>query len=276
MKKQTWFITGASKGFGQILVNKLLEKGDRVVATSRNMNSFKDIDNDNFLGLEIKDLTNEKSIIEAFKQTINKFGTIDVLVNNAGYGIFGAFEEVTDKEIRDLFDVNVFGTFNTIRNVLPIMRKANKGRIINISSSYGFVGDKYWGAYNATKFAIDGLSEALSLELNQFNIKSTSIMPGPFRTNFLDNSSLSAVVKEGPYKKEITKMNELWAEWNGSQAGDPYKAMDALIKIVDENLDVDHIFFGQHAYNTAEQRIEKWKQEMKNFEHIGKDLDYSK
>lgn len=275
MKQQTWFITGASKGFGRILVDKLLEKGNRVVATSRNINSFKEIKNDNFLGLEIKDLTNENDIIEAFNKTTNKFESIDVLINNAGYGQFGAFEEVTDKQMRQLFDVNVFGTFNTIRNVLPIMRKENKGRIINISSIAGFVGNPYWGAYNASKFAIDGMVDALSGEVKQFNIKVTSVMPGPFRTDFLDPSSLNtSIAGNEAYAKEVNEINKFWAKNNRKQLGDPYKAMDAIIEIVDKDLDINHIFFGESAYSVAQERIEKWKQEMEDFEYLGRNIDY--
>ena len=167
MKNKVWFITGASKGFGKILVDKLLAKGDKVAATSRTIKSFASINNSNFLGLVIK-----------------KFGTINVLVNNAGYGLLGAFEEITDIQMKEQFDVNVFATFNTIRNVLPIMRKQKSGQIINIASIAGYVGYEYWKAYNASKFAVVGFSEALNYELKPFNISVLCIMPGPFNTDF--------------------------------------------------------------------------------------------
>ncbi|WP_026389601.1 SDR family oxidoreductase [[Acholeplasma] multilocale] len=277
MEQKVWFITGASKGFGNILVKKLLEQGQLVAATSRNLSAFDDIKNDGFLGLEVKDLADEKQVINALHETKRRFNRIDVLVNNAGYGVIGAFEEVSDKDMRAVFDVNVFGTFNTIRNVLPIMREQNAGRIINISSIAGFVGVPYWSAYNATKFAVDGFTDALAPELSQFNIKVTSILPGPFNTDFLERDSKAVITTGNPaYAEGFNKENDTWDENNHKQTGDPYKAMDALIKIVEDDLNVEYIFFGEWAYSGANNRIEKWQKEMKDFEYLGRPLDYEK
>ncbi len=190
--QKVWFVTGASKGLGLTLVKTLLAKGYNVAATSRTVNSLeKELGgSENFLPLGA-DVVNEKSVRDAIAKTIKQFGGIDVVVNNAGYGQLGTLEELTDSESRENFDANVFGTLNVIRSVMPHFRAKKSGYVINISSIAGFLGAfPGWGIYNATKFAVAGLTEAFSAEVKSMGIHATIVYPGYFKTNFLLQGSL--------------------------------------------------------------------------------------
>ena len=189
---KVWFITGASKGFGLSLVKQLLAAGQKVAATSRYVASLvKAVGevSDNFLPLYVN-LSDEKSVAEAIQTTQNTFKSIDVVINNAGYGIGGSIEELTDEEARESFDINVFGTLNVIRAVLPFMRAQKSGHIINISSVAGIAAATGWALYAATKFAVIGLSEVLADDVKAMGIKVTVVAPGAFRTSFLTPDSL--------------------------------------------------------------------------------------
>jgi len=189
---KTWFVTGTSQGIGLELVKKVLAAGDNVVAASRSsISSILDLEADSgrFLPIQM-DLKNEESIVKGVLKAIEKFGRIDVLVNNAGYGLLGGIEESSKEEVQDNFDVNVFGLLSVTRAVLPFMRKANSGHIFNISSVFGLIAGAGWGIYCATKFAVEGLSEALAQEVQPFGIQVTIIEPGYFRTNFLNAGSV--------------------------------------------------------------------------------------
>ncbi|MBL4678444.1 MAG: SDR family oxidoreductase, partial [Mucilaginibacter sp.] len=184
--KRTWFITGASKGFGLSLVKQLLAAGQRVVATSRNLTELTTAAGnagENFLPLQV-DLTSEQSVNAAVTAAHDKFNSIDVVINNAGYGIGGSIEELTDRETRDSFDVNVFGTINVIRSVMPILRAQQSGHIFNIASIAGITGVTGWAVYAATKFSVVGLSEVLADDVRSFGVKVTVVAPGAFRTSF--------------------------------------------------------------------------------------------
>ena len=190
---KTWFITGASRGFGLELVRQLLDMGHRVAATSRDEAGLRGAvgsDSPGFLPLAL-DLADEASVAEAVRATVERFGRIDVVVNNAGYGQLGSLEELTDAEARANFDVNVFGTLNVLRQVMPQLRAQRGGHIINLSSIGGVVGGfPGWGVYCATKFAVEGLSEALAAEAAPFGVRVTIVEPGYFRTDFLSSGSL--------------------------------------------------------------------------------------
>ncbi|RYG48545.1 MAG: SDR family oxidoreductase, partial [Chitinophagaceae bacterium] len=187
-----WFITGASKGFGLEMTKQLLAQGDMVAATSRNIAELEKLigQNENFLPLSM-DIVDETDVARAIEATVSRFKKIDVVVNNAGYGLLGSVEELTDAESRKNFDVNVFGSLNVIRQALPTLRKQRSGHIFNISSIGGYVGDfSGFGIYCATKFAVIGFTEALAVETAEFGIKVTAVLPGYFRTNFLNSDSL--------------------------------------------------------------------------------------
>ena len=188
-----WFITGASRGFGLEITREALSRGDSVVATARNPQAVQDAipdGGDRLLAVGL-DVGVSEQVTRAVEAAIERFGRIDVLVNNAGRGLVGTVEETSDAEARALFDVNVFGLLAVTRAVLPYMRAARSGLVVNLSSVGGFVAWPGWGVYAATKFAVEALSEAMTHELAPLGIKSVAIEPGPFRTNFLDSSSLS-------------------------------------------------------------------------------------
>lgn len=270
-QKKVWFVTGASKGFGLSIVKQLLGQGFQVAATSRNMGALSKAVglDDNFLPLGV-DLQSEKSVSDAVDDTIRKFGRIDVVVNNAGYGLVGALEELSDVEGRENFSVNVFGVLNVIRKVLPYLRIQGSGHIINISSIAGFVGQfPGFGIYCATKFALDGLTEALYEEVKPFGIHATIVAPGYFRTNFLASDSLVTskhVINDYANVRETQHVHQ--HAYHGNQLGDPEKGAAAIISIAGEQQPPLHFFLGEDAYNLAYKKIDMLKAELENWKKL--------
>ncbi|RUT68436.1 SDR family NAD(P)-dependent oxidoreductase [Flavobacterium cupreum] len=259
--KKVWFVTGASKGLGLILVQKLLAQGYHVAATSRDVNSLiKEVSaaSDQFLPLEM-DLVTESSVQDAVAKTVSHFKTIDVVVNNAGYGQIGTLEELSDEESRRNFDVNVFGLLNVIRNTMPHFRANRSGHFFNISSIGGYHGGfPGWGIYCSTKFAVSGLTEGLRAEAKAFGVKVTLVYPGYFRTSFLSADSMGLPKNpiadyEEARQSVLAHQNEI----NGNQPGDPEKAVEALIQISKEQNAPLHLFLGEDAYNMANAKIEE-------------------
>ncbi|NNH33789.1 SDR family NAD(P)-dependent oxidoreductase, partial [Rhizobium sp. SEMIA 4085] len=189
---KVWFITGASRGFGALMTKEALAAGDAVVATARNPKNVTDKfgDRPNLVAVAL-DVTDEGQAKEAAAKAVERFGRIDVLANNAGYGLLGAVEEATAEEVERLYATNVFGLLKVTRAVLPYMRRQRSGHILNFSSIGGYFGYPGWGVYGSTKFAIEGLSESLAAELEPFGIKVTIVEPGFFRTDFLADNSLA-------------------------------------------------------------------------------------
>lgn len=271
-QSKVWYITGASKGLGLNLVKQLLAAGIKVAATSRNLAELEtavSTANESFLPLSV-DLTSELSVQESIAKTIAFFGQIDVVVNNAGYGLIGSLEELSDKESRANFEVNVFGTLNVIRKVMPQLRKQQSGHIFNISSIGGFAGNfPGFGIYCATKFAVAGLSESLAAEVEPFGINVTVVMPGYFRTNFLSSDSLSVAENEiDAYSavRESQKEHELYI--NGSQNGDPEKAAATIISIAEVEKPPLHLYLGKDAYDIADHKILTVQNDMDLWEEI--------
>jgi NAD(P)-dependent dehydrogenase (short-subunit alcohol dehydrogenase family) len=267
---KTWFITGASKGLGLSFVKQLLQQGQQVAATSRNIDDLISAVGENvegFFPLAV-DIKTESSVQNAIAATIHHFGRIDVVVNNAGYGLVGSLEELTDQESHDNFDVNVFGTLNVIRSVMPYMREQRSGHIFNISSIGGFTGNfPGFGIYCATKFAVEGLTESLAAEAKEFGINVTVVAPGYFRTNFLATDSLRVPANEiAAYKTVRAVQNAHQHEIGGNQPGDPEKAVAAVIRVANEKNPPLHLFLGADAYElaygkiaTIEKDLEDWK-----------------
>ena len=260
MKKAIWFVTGASKGLGKTLVKKLLDSDYRVAATSRFASGLIEIfgkESDIFLPLEVQ-LTDRQSVMQAVSKVEKKWGGIDVLVNNAGYGQFGAVEEVSDREARNNFDINLFGLLNVTRAVLPSMRAQKSGNIFNISSAGGFVGGfPGAGIYCATKFAVAGMSEGLHAELSPLGIHVTIIYPGYFRTSFLSQKSITIPQKTiDDYETAKTLTESHANDIHGNQPGDPEKAAETIINIVEEDAAAPlHLFLGSDAYKLAKKKL---------------------
>jgi len=271
--KKVWFVTGASKGLGLTLVKRLLSKGYSVAATSRTISSLtKEAGNlsENFLPLEV-DLVDENSVKNAIEETVKKFGTIDVVVNNAGYGQFGTLEEISNEIARKNFDINVFGSLNVIRFAMPYLRANRSGQIFNISSIGGFTGNfAGWGIYASTKFAVAGFTEALSAEIKSFGVNATVVYPGYFRTNFLTSDSFSVVPTAIPeYEDAKASQDAHQKEINGNQQGDPLKASEVLIKVAADKNPPLHLFLGQDAYDAAKIKIETVENDLANWEKLG-------
>jgi NAD(P)-dependent dehydrogenase (short-subunit alcohol dehydrogenase family) len=235
LQKKVWLITGASRGFGAEVVSDALARGDNVVATARNPQSIVEAfgSHANLLALKL-DVTKESEAIEAAKQAIDTFGRIDVLLNNAGFGLLGAVEESSDQEVRAVFDANVFGLLNVTRAVLPHLRKQGSGHVINISSIGGYASHEGWGVYCATKFAVEALTEALASELTPLGIYATVVEPGFFRTDFLNSTSLSNTkARIDQYADTVGKMRDFAASADHKQPGDPKKLSKAILKLAD-------------------------------------------
>ncbi|SPA56055.1 oxidoreductase [Cupriavidus taiwanensis] len=234
---KVWFITGASRGFGLELTRAALARGDRVVATARNPQAVIGAvgEHEHLLAVAL-DVTSEDQAIAAAAAAVARFGRIDVLVNNAGYGLLGAVEEASAREVEQQFATNVFGVLAVTRAVLPQMRRQRSGHIVNISSIGGYAAYPGWGVYGATKFAVEGLTEALSAELAPLGVRATVVEPGFFRTDFLDASSLVRVGTEiGEYAETVGAMRAHMASANHQQPGDPARLATALLALADSD-----------------------------------------
>ena len=269
-QSKVWFVTGASKGLGLTLVKKLLSLGHSVAATSRNVDELAAAvgatQAQNFLALAMN-LKSEQSVADAITKTIERFNRVDVVVNNAGYGLLGALEELSDEEARDNFEVNVFGSLNVIRQVLPQLRKQQSGHIFNIASIGGFTGNfPGFGIYCATKFAVHGFTESLAAEVKSFGVKATVVSPGYFRTNFLAPDSLAVPKNEIQAYKEVREVQSAHQnDINGNQVGDPEKAVEVIINVAESAEAPLHLFLGEDAYNLADQKIEAVKSDLESW-----------
>ncbi len=266
---KVWYVTGASQGLGLILVKKLLENGYRVAAGSRDVNTLSQavglIDKDRFLPLVV-DLNNLDCIDESIQQTLATFGRIDVVVNNAGYGMTGTIEETGEQDIRNIFNVNLMATVEVVKAVLPIMRSQKSGYIINIGSVAGFVGAPGWSVYSATKAAVAAFSEVIALDVKEFGIRVTVIEPSGFRTGFLSKNSLAYTVSKLDGYQAVKEMQERYLANNGQQPGDPGKASEILIGLAEMEHPPLHLYLGRDAYNRASAKLaamiaelEEWK-----------------
>jgi NAD(P)-dependent dehydrogenase (short-subunit alcohol dehydrogenase family) len=268
--KKVWFVTGASKGLGLTLVKQLLDLGYHVAATSRTADdlrgSINEIHQERFLPLSVN-LKSDESVAKSVESTINRFGRIDVVVNNAGYGLTGSLEELTDDEARENFDINVFGSLNVIRKVMPYLRAQQSGHIFNISSIGGFTGGfPGFGIYSATKFAVQGFTESLAAEVKPFNIHATVVYPGYFRTNFLTPGSLNVPKNQIQAYQSVRESQDAHQQQiNGNQPGDPEKGVAVLIKAANTENPPLHLFLGQDAYDLAYQKINLVQQDLESW-----------
>ncbi|WP_369800208.1 SDR family NAD(P)-dependent oxidoreductase [Pedobacter sp. Leaf216] len=274
--KKVWFITGASKGLGLSLVHQLLKAGQYVAATSRNIDELKKAvtgEAAKFLPLAVN-LADEKSVEEAIKATIAKFERIDVVINNAGYGIGGSIEELSDEETRNSFDVNVFGTLNVIRKATPYLRAQRAGHIINIASIAGIAGATGWAVYAATKSAVIALSEVSAEDLKEFGVKVTVVAPGAFRTSFLTADSLILATNPIADYEEVRAIHAKYLNMDGQQVGDPEKAAAAMISLASMPNPPVHLLLGNDAFQRANGKLEALQKQFKDWKAITISTDF--
>lgn len=263
-----WLISGCSTGFGRELAQQTIARGFKVVVTARDTSSIADLveGHDNALAVAL-DVTHQASIDQAVKAALDKFGTIDVLVNNAGYGYQSSVEEGVESEIRAQFDANVFGLFALTRAVLPAMRKARSGHVINITSVAGLIGFASSGYYSASKHAVEGWSDSLALEAGPLGIRVTCVEPGPFRTDWAGRSLHQTPSTLPDYAETAAARMKATAEYSGTQKGDPARAATAMIAITEHDNPPRHLVMGGWGHDAVTSKlkerlaeIEAWKQ----------------
>lgn len=256
---KTWLVTGASRGLGLELTRQLLERGDRVAATSRSAarlnEALADTDVTHLLPLEL-DLTDEAAVSRATDEVVARFGGLDVVVNNAGYGFLAAVEEISDAEARRMFDVQVFGVLNVLRAALPVMRTQGSGHVINVSSILGHLAFPGWGLYSAGKFALNGLTEALAAEVAGHGIRVNLVEPGYMRTDFLRPVSLGLPGSTVDGYESIREMTTAHQAMPGTQLGDPARAAGAIIAVADSGDAPLHQLLGSDSLDLIAGRLQ--------------------
>ena len=275
-KDKHWFITGASSGFGRLLAEYLLSLDAKVVATARAVERLEDLVKrhpGNVIALEL-DVTNQHSIEKAVADALASVGHIDVLVNNAGYGVAGAVEEATENEYMPMFETNLFGLINLTKALLPQFRERRSGTIVNFSSIGGLIGAPGWGYYNATKFAVEGLSEALSAEMAPLGVHVMVVEPGPFRTEFLGRSGVEASERISDYEPTAGKTREYFQTQSGKQPGDPQRAVEAVVAAVSDPNPPAHLLLGKIALSRFRKRLDDWKAELDRWQATTEGADF--
>lgn len=274
-EQRVWLITGCSTGFGRELARAVLERGDRVVVTARNVESVRVLVHGRegqAVALTL-DVTDRAQAEAAVRDAIAAFGRIDVLVNNAGIGYFGAIEESEEDEVRKMFEVNVFGLARMIHLVLPGMRQRRSGHIVNIASIGGLRAFPAVGYYNATKFAVVGLSEALALETEPLGIKVTIVEPSGFRTDWAGRSANEAPTEIADYAETAGANRRTLRKASGNQPGDPVRAAAAIIAAVDAGTPPLHLLLGRGALKGARWKIEMLKAQVDAWEETSAGAD---
>ena len=273
---RVWLITGSSSGFGRAIAQAVLDRGEKVVVTARNPQHVEDIQTkypDRALAVQL-DVTQPAQVKAAVETAIAKFGRIDVLVNNAGYGTMGALEELSDEATRRQFETNVFGALNMMRAVLPSMRQHRSGYILNLSSVGGFVSFPGAGIYCATKFALEALSEALVKEVESLGIKIIIVEPGAFRTDFNGRSLVLADTQIADYEPIVGGFRQWLQDMDGKQPGDPVKAAEAMIQAVNSDNPPLRLALGADAVDAIETKLESVKAEMEAWKDVAVNTAY--
>ncbi len=276
-KSKVWFITGASSGIGLEVSKSALAAGYKVIATGRDANKVNKAfgeTSENLLVVKM-DVTNPNEIATAVKSAVDKFGTIDVLVNNAGNFYAGFFEELSQSQMESQIATNLFGPMNVTRAVLPVMRKNKSGHIISISSTAALVGFELCSAYAASKFGLEGWMESLQIEVAPFGIHTTIVEPGFFRTNLLEPSStIWAELVVEDYAERIAALKPYWQSMSGTQGGDPAKLASALLKIAGENEPPKRWMAGADSVATAEGKAKQLQEQADAYRELSSSLSY--
>ena len=269
---RVWFVTGASSGFGKAICNAALERGDRVVATSRQEDPLGAANGDS-LSLRL-DVADGHAVHAAAARAVQELGRIDVVVNNAGYGHFGAVEELSEEELRQQFEVNLFGAINVTRAVLPQLRAQRSGHIVQMSSLNGVVGMAGGGYYAASKFALEGLSESLAQELAPLGIAVTIVEPGPHRTGFAGAGARLAPPIDD-YAESVGVAREAFADLDGNQPGDPDRAARAILQAVESGDPPLRLPLGQVALDGITDKLEAQLAELESWRELGESTDFA-
>ena len=267
---RVWFITGASSGFGQAIAAAALDRGDRVVATARRTDALEQLDGERVLPVAL-DVTRTEEREAAVRQAVERFGRIDVLVNNAGRTQVGAVEETTDDELRALFDLHFFGPAALTRLVLPLMRRQGGGAIVQMSSVGGQVTAPGFGAYCATKFALEGLTETLRDEVEGFGIRTLIVEPGAFRTGLFRPGAACESAAMPEYAPTVGPTRDYVRGNHGAQPGDPAKAASAILAALDAPEPPLRLVLGADAVANVRNRLGRLAAELDAWEQAGRD-----
>jgi NAD(P)-dependent dehydrogenase (short-subunit alcohol dehydrogenase family) len=275
-RPRTWLITGVSSGFGRALAEAALEKGDRVAGTVRTevaRRKFEEHAPGRSLGV-LLDVTDRAAIVRSVVEVEEWAGGIDVLVNNAGYGLVGGVEEASDNEIRAQFEVNVFGALAVIQAVLPLMRRQRSGRIVCVSSVSGLVGWPSLGIYSGSKFALEGICETLAQEVAPLGIRVILVEPGGLRTDFAGRSSAQAAKTIVDYDATVGACKRILAEHAGHEAGDPRKAAKAVLTAVEAESPPLRLLLGADALQYTSNKLTAFKDEMERWKSLSLGIGY--
>ena len=273
---RTWFITGASTGFGRLLAEEVLKSGGKVIATARNLDKVIDLEQKypgkaKAFALDVTDYAQVASVVA---QANASYGPVDVLVNNAGYGLAGAIEEVTEDEFMPMFNTNVFGLIKVTQAFLPYLRRQGRGHILNLSSIGGLVSTPGMGYYNATKYAVEGLSEALAQEVAPLGIHVTLIEPGPFRTDFLGRSLTQAAEIIPDYDKTAGNARRYAEDKDGKQMGYPLRAVHAMMQVVESPNPPLRLLLGNIALQRFHTKIDSVQKEVTTWQSTTTGADF--
>lgn len=272
--ERVWLITGCSTGFGRELTRQLLSRGQRVVATARSPAALDEFASHPGALVALLDVTVPEQIKAAVALAVTQFGGIDVLVNNAGYGYLAALEEGEDEEVRAMFETNVFGLVNMTKAVLPGMRDRRSGHIVNISSMGGLIGFPGIGYYNASKFAVEGLSEALAKEVEPLGIRVTIIEPGPFRTDWAGRSLKTPSSPIDDYATTAVARRDAIRGYSGNQPGDPVRGAAAIIAAVESEKAPLHLLLGKPAYDLFSDKLRAFADELATWRDVTLSADF--
>jgi len=273
---RVWFITGTSSGFGRSITVKALEAGDKVIATARTPEHLDDLITQYPATLRTMalDVTNAAQIASVIPAAFDTFGRIDVLVNNAGYGLMGALEECAEEQIQRCFETNFFGPIAVVRAALPFLRAQRSGHILNLSAIAAFTNHAGFSIYGGAKAALDAASEAIRIEAGPLGIKVTTVSPGPFRTDFIGRSLEQASGHLTDYDKTSGKFAAYLAKINGSQPGDPDAAASAIVQMVADGKAPTQLFLGKFAMDAAQKKIALLQRELSEWQVVSWATDY--
>lgn len=277
MSEKVWFITGCSTGFGRQIAKKAIEAGHKVAVTARNTDQIQDLvagKEAHTIALAL-DVTNQTQVKEAVQNTIEQFGRIDVLVNNAGIGYFGSVEESVEEETRKMFEINFWGLMRVTNEVLPHMRSQKSGHIINFSSIGGLVSFPTLGYYHATKYAVEGISESLAQEIAPFNIKVSLIEPSGFRTDWGGRSSVKTDTAIPELRDSVVgQMIQGVASQSGQESGNPEKAAEALLELVESENPPLRLLLGKDAYQAANYKLSTMRETIEEWKEVTLNADF--